>query len=91
MFCYIRHKKLDEDKRTVVFGKQVLSCEGTVRRYKDGVEIKPSEYKRADKKRVAASANKMEKKKAAMRASQIQNNDSMQVPIADEKEEGLLE
>ena len=62
-----------------------------MRRYKDGVEIKPSEYKREYKKRVAASANKMEKKKAAMRASQMQNNDSMQVPVAsDENEKGLL-
>ena len=77
VFCYVRAKKIDEQQRTVVFGKQVLSSESTVRRYKDGVEIKPSEYSKADQKKVAASAAK----KMAINESRDESDE--EVPVAE--------
>ena len=40
----MRAKKSDEIRRTVVFAQKVTKAEPAVRRYKNGVEVKPSEY-----------------------------------------------
>ena len=56
VWCYVRWQRVDEKKRTVVFGSQVAASSSQVRRYKNGVEIKPSEYSANDRKKVQDNA-----------------------------------
>lgn len=60
VFCYVRAKKIDEETNTVVFGREVTKSDSQARRYRNGVEIKPSEYTKKEKKALrSATEQKM--------------------------------
>lgn len=61
VFCYVRAKKIDEDKRTVIFGREVAQSDSQVRRYKNGVEIKPSEYSAKERKELRSASDAKKK------------------------------
>ena len=72
VFCYVRAKKIDEEQRTIIFGREVVKSDSQVRRYRNGVEIKPSEYTAADKKKLRSASSA---KRSAINESKAPDSD----------------